>query len=211
MFLKKITILSTIFFFLWTSNVFALSQDNVDKLKNNFDAAWWSLQFNDPSKPPSEWGVYNVTKNDDGSMKITDNNWNDVTNALNDSAVSDLPSLSKSSSPQFSCEWGKDALCSEKFTIDTKLFSPGWTGLNKSSSKDTINWFMTTLIKKLMVALWSLALLIMVVWAGFMMFAMGKDDNLNKWKTIFKAWIIALVIALSSYFMVSFLSYILYS
>jgi hypothetical protein len=54
-------------------------------------------------------------------------------------------------------------------------------------------------------------LIIMVVWAGFMITAMWKDDSLNKWKTIFKAWIIALAIAMSSYFMVSFLSYILYS
>jgi hypothetical protein len=96
--------------------------------------------------------------------------------------------------------------------IPTSKFSPGWTSfVAKWWAKKTMNSFFTTLIQKLMIALWSLALLIMVVWAWFMMFAMWKDDNLNKWKTIFKAGIIALVIALSSYFMVSFLSFILYS
>ncbi len=115
------------------------------------------------------------------------------------------------SSSKFACEASEDAICSDKFMIPTNDFSPGGAGLNKPSSEKTINWFMTVLIKKLMVALGSLALLIMVVWAWFMIFAMWKDENLNKWKTIFKAWLISLAIALSSYYMVSFLSYILYT
>lgn len=121
-----------------------------------------------------------------------------------------IETLSKSSS-KFACDPSEDAICSDKFMIPTNDFSPGWAGLNKNSSEKTINWFMTVLIKKLMVALGSLALLIMVVWAWFMIFAMWKDENLNKWKTIFKAWLISLAIALSSYYMVSFLSYILYT
>lgn len=111
-----------------------------------------------------------------------------------------------------SCSWWKDSLCSADFEIDTSLFSPGWNNFkNKSTSKQTIDQFLTTLIQKLMIALWSIALFVMIIWSWFMIFAMWKDDNLNKWKTIFKAWIIALVIALSSYMMVSLLKYILYA
>lgn len=196
MFLKKITILPILFFFLWVSNVFA---DSTIWESRNPDVLWVDphstqsvINWRDPNMSYGAQTIYNL---DWTTTEVPRQEW----------------SAPKSSSTQFNCTPGKDSLCSDQFMIPTSKFSPGWAGLNKSTSKATINWFMTTLIKKLMVALWSLALLIMVVWAGFMMFAMGKDDNLNKWKTIFKAWIIALVIALSSYFMVSFLSYILYS
>ncbi|MDD4151012.1 MAG: hypothetical protein PHR68_00125 [Candidatus Gracilibacteria bacterium] len=117
-----------------------------------------------------------------------------------------------SSSTTTSCAGGKESLCSADFEIDTSLFSPGGNNFkNKSTSKKTIDGFLTTLIQKLMIALGSISLFVMIIGSGFMIFAMGKDDNLNKGKTIFKAGIIALVIALSSYMMVSLLKYILYA
>lgn len=191
--LKNITIF-LIIFFLWVWSVFA---DDVIWESRNPDVLWVD--------PHSTQSVINWR---DPNMSY------DAQTILNpDWTITQVPrqewSASKSSPVQFNCT--KWTLCSDSFMIPTSKFSPGWAGLNKASSKATINGFFTVLIKKLMVALWSLALIIMVVWAGFMITAMWKDDSLNKWKTIFKAWIIALAIAMSSYFMVSFLSYILYS
>lgn len=204
MFLKKITIFSLMFFF-WFSSAFA---DTVKDFNDVMNSSKYTKEEKDAildtqiSKP--DWWTYSI-KDAFNAWDLTDGKSNkefqQITKELNN-----VWTQSK-----FACESSKDAICSDKFEIDTKLFSPGWTGLNKASSEKTINWFMTVLIKKLMVALGSLALLIMVVWAWFMIFAMWKDENLNKWKTIFKAWLISLAIALSSYYMVSFLSYILYT
>lgn len=204
MFLKNITI-SFIIFFLWAWSVFAADPYQSQTDLNN---AFSDVQYD---TPPQAWYVTNSKTNIDlwnGETSVWKDSWNGETS----NGIEWASNSTKSSAPaQFNCTPGKDSLCSDQFKIDTSKFSPGGKGLNKASSKATINGFMTTLIKKLMVALWSLALIIMVVWAGFMIMSMWKDDNLNKWKTIFKAWIIALAIALSSYFMVSFLSYILYS
>ena len=189
MFLKKITIFSLMFFF-WFSSIFADENQSLTE---------GAQLIKDTDNIISNQNKESLTE---GAQLIKDvNNWNTTQNT----------SQQSKSSSKFACEASKDAICSDKFEIDTKLFSPGGAGLNKNSSEKTINWFMTVLIKKLMVALGSLALLIMVVWAWFMIFAMWKDENLNKWKTIFKAWLISLAIALSSYYMVSFLSYILYT
>lgn len=206
MFLKKITIFSLMFFF-WFSSVFAdqviwESRDTKnDVLFNNTSSAQWIVD----SRKKEEWMSYN-------SQNVIDSDWS-IKNISSDWKITNLtPQQTKTSnSSKFACDPSEDAICSDKFMIPTNDFSPGWAGLNKASSEKTINWFMTVLIKKLMVALGSLALLIMVVWAWFMIFAMWKDENLNKWKTIFKAWLISLAIALSSYYMVSFLSYILYT
>lgn len=188
MFLKKITIFSLMFFF-WFSSVFA---------------SWFIWESRDTKNDVLFNNSSNKESLTEGAQLIKDiNNWNTTQNTSQQTKTSN--------SSKFACEASEDAICSDKFMIPTNDFSPGWAGLNKNSSEKTINWFMTVLIKKLMVALGSLALLIMVVWAWFMIFAMWKDENLNKWKTIFKAWLISLAIALSSYYMVSFLSYILYT
>jgi len=155
------------------------------------------------------WNVFATEDDWDNSYSLTDANESQAIENNNQNSNSSSSNWGSSSS---SCEWWKDSLCSAEFEIDTSAFSPAtWENFkNWSSWKRTIEWFLTTLIQKLMIALWSIALFVMIIWAWFMIFAMWKDDNLNKWKTIFKAWIIALVIALSSYMMVSLLKYILY-
>jgi hypothetical protein len=55
------------------------------------------------------------------------------------------------------------------------------------------------------------ALFIMTLGAGYMIFAHGEDEFLSKWKAVFVSGITALVIALSSYYLVSFVRFILYS
>lgn len=103
--------------------------------------------------------------------------------------------------------WDENNFCSPKFEIKVNTFSPGW-------NEYIWNWissFFTTLIEKLLIWLWVIALLIMTVGAGYMIFYHGQDEYLSKGKSIFMAWITALIVALSSYYLVSLLRYILYS
>lgn len=104
---------------------------------------------------------------------------------------------------------GADNFCSPEFKIEVNEFTPVkytfvWSG-------QTLSDFFNYVINDLMVGLWVIALLIMSVWAGYMIFYHGQDEYLSKGKSIFMAGIIALVVALSSYFLVNLLRFILYS
>jgi hypothetical protein len=106
-------------------------------------------------------------------------------------------------------------LCSPDFMIKVSDISPGAKFVSDNwwseSSKKALNVLLWTVIQKLMIAFWVLALLIMTIWGWFMIFYHGQDELLSKWKTIFSAGIIALFIALGSYFLVSLVRYILYA
>lgn len=98
------------------------------------------------------------------------------------------------------------------FMIDTtsllwvnRLKDDGW------NAKKTLNTTLWTIIQKLMIWLGSISLLIMSIWAWFMILYSGHDELLSKWKSIFNAWIIALVVALLSYYLVSLLRFVLYT
>lgn len=78
-------------------------------------------------------------------------------------------------------------------------------------TSQVINRTLWTIIQKLMIALWVLAVLIMTVWAGYIIMYHGQDELLSKGKSIFMSGITALVVALSSYYLVSILRYILYN
>lgn len=102
-------------------------------------------------------------------------------------------------------------ICSPDFTINTDTFSVWWKSLkSQTTAKDTINKTLWTFIKKLMIALWVISLLIMTIWTWYIILYHGEDEYLSKWKSIFTAWIIALIISLSSYYMVNLVGYILY-
>lgn len=102
--------------------------------------------------------------------------------------------------------------CIEKSTmmIDTSLFSVWGNGLKQQDAKSTINFVLGTVIQKLMIALWVLALLIMTYGAWLIIIHHGEDEYLSKGKNIFIAGIMSLVIALSSYYLVNMIAYILY-
>ena len=61
-----------------------------------------------------------------------------------------------------------------------------------------------------MIGLGSIALLVMTIWTWYMILYHWEDELLSKWKYMFNSWIIALVVALSSYYIVSLLESILY-
>jgi len=108
------------------------------------------------------------------------------------------------------CKWTW-CINSTSFEISVWNVTPGWNSLIKGTTTETINYTLGTIIEKLMIGLGSMALLIMTVGAGYMIIFHGQDELLSKWKYIFMSWIIALVVALSSYYMVSLLRYLLYS
>jgi len=109
------------------------------------------------------------------------------------------------------CEWDECKIDSIKFQIDVNDITP-WLEIEEGDNvEQTINRTLWTIIQKLMIALWSLSLLIMTIWGWYMIMYHGQDELLSKWKSIFLSWITALVVALSSYYMVAFLRYILYS
>ena len=108
------------------------------------------------------------------------------------------------------CKASWDCIEKPSMMIDTSLFSVWWNGLKQGNAKDTINFVLGSVIQKLMIALWVLALLIMTYGAWLIIIHHGEDEYLSKGKNIFIAGITSLVIALSSYYLVNMIAYILY-
>jgi hypothetical protein len=109
--------------------------------------------------------------------------------------------------------WDLAWKCIDKpnFTIKVDDISPwmnvwtfGW------DTKKTVNFAFATIIQKLMIGLGSLSLLIMTVWAWYIVLHNWQDELLNKWKSIFMSWVYAMVVALSSYYIIVIVRYILY-
>lgn len=112
------------------------------------------------------------------------------------------------------CEEWTWSLCSEKFEISISTILPFWdkSWIKKSEWwKKTAESLVVVITQKLMTALWIIALLIMTVWGGYMVFYHWQDELLSKWKKIFMSWIIALIVALSSSILVKFVAYIIFS
>jgi hypothetical protein len=97
------------------------------------------------------------------------------------------------------------------FMIWVKDITPWGDNLEWDDREQVINNFFGNLIQTLMIWLGSLALLIMTIWAWYMILAHGQDELLSKWKSIFMSWIISLVVALTSYYLVAFVRFLLYS
>ncbi len=100
-------------------------------------------------------------------------------------------------------------ITSQWFTISVDDISPGmW--VQWSTTKQNVNYLLGTIIQNLMIALWSISILIMTVWAWYMLTYYWEDEQLTKWKNLFMWWVYAMVIALSSYYIVSIVRYLLY-
>lgn len=85
--------------------------------------------------------------------------------------------------------------------FDTKASDTSWKVLK---SIESIIWF-------LIIPFWWVAVFIMTIWAWYMVLSNWQDELLNKWKKIFIWWIVATVLALTSYIIVEFLKLLLYS
>ena len=108
--------------------------------------------------------------------------------------------------------------CLNSSTFEIKVNDTIWIGFSTneefndlSDSKQKINFVLWTIIQKLMIALWVLSVLIMTVGWGYIIMYHWQDELLSKGKSIFMSGVIALVVALSSYYIVSALRFILYN
>jgi hypothetical protein len=98
--------------------------------------------------------------------------------------------------------------------FEIKVNDTIWVWFDVKEWDDTsmvINRTLGTVIQKLMIALWVLAVLIMTIWWGYIILHHGEDTLLSKGKSIFMAGVTSLVVALSSYYIVAILRYILYN
>jgi len=105
----------------------------------------------------------------------------------------------------------KDDISSRGYMINVNDISPWKKVESWDTVKMSINRTLGTVIQSLMMLLWSLALLIMTVGAGFIILHHGQDELLSKWKTIFMSWVYALVVALGSYYLVAILRFLLFT
>ncbi|PID86456.1 hypothetical protein CSB08_00550 [Candidatus Gracilibacteria bacterium] len=97
------------------------------------------------------------------------------------------------------------------FTIDTnKLFGDSKIDDGTTTTKELANKTLGTIIQNLMIAMGTISLLIMTIGAGFMIFYNGIDTTLSKGKSLFTGGIIGLLVALTSYYMVAILRFVLY-
>lgn len=110
------------------------------------------------------------------------------------------------------CQDGKekDCISSSNFEIWVDKFSP-WMKTRDWTIEQKANFLLWTIIQKLMIALGSVSIFIMVIWSGYMILAHWQDELLSKWKSIFISWITAMAIALSSYYLIAIIRYIIYS
>lgn len=118
----------------------------------------------------------------------------------------------------FACLWSFFApqnvsadITDTSFDINVGDITPGGTTLIGSNSSETVDNVLTTILTKIIVAFGVCAAFIMTIGAGYMIIYHGQDEFLSKWKSIFSAGLIALVVALSAGIIVKLFAYILYS
>lgn len=104
-------------------------------------------------------------------------------------------------------EW----LNSSSYMFSTKDFVPGWTYSSWWKTEKKFSNWLITIIRKLVIPFWVLAVFVMTIWAWYMILSNWNDEMLNKWKKIFKMWIFSTVIVLSSYIIVELVKNLLYA
>lgn len=109
------------------------------------------------------------------------------------------------------CARSWDCIDQPTFMIDTSIFSPWWGDLKQGNSQDTINNVFLVVIQKLMIGIGLVSFLVIAIWAGYMLIYHGEDEYLSKWKSIVIGGIVALIVALVSYYLVDLLGYVLYT
>lgn len=122
---------------------------------------------------------------------------------------------------EFWCPWDYDKaveqaaikdkgdLTSPGFQINVNDVSP-WIKSEWTTTKDRVNWILGTIIQKMMIALWSLSILIMAFWTWYIILHNWQDEILSKWKSIFMSGVYAMILALSSYYLISIIRFLLY-
>lgn len=175
-----------------------------DSSSNDKAQAWWEAL----EKLKAEW--FWDWKIDDWKTinwkdPVWKTNWSD-----SESASAKAEAQAKEAARDAECEASWECFDKTSFVINTDTFSIWWTWLKGGDSKTTINNVLWTIIQKLMIALWVIALLVMTIGAWYIIMYRWHDEYLSKWKNIFIGWITALIVALGSYYLVNLVWYILY-
>jgi hypothetical protein len=82
--------------------------------------------------------------------------------------------------------------------------------LRWDDTTERTNNLLWVVIQNMMIALGAISILIMTVWAWYMVLHNWQDELLSKWKTIFMAGIYSMLVALGSYYLVALIRFILY-
>jgi len=102
---------------------------------------------------------------------------------------------------------------STDFTINTNdVIGWMWVEPDPSSTlKWKFDWLLWKIINTLMISIWAVAMVVMSIGAWYMIIYNWQEELLTKWRKMFFSWILALVIALSSYYIINLVRYILYN
>jgi hypothetical protein len=97
------------------------------------------------------------------------------------------------------------------FTLNSNTFSPWSTSLKNGDMENTVTHILVNIIDLLIISFWVLSLLVMTIGAGYMIIYHWEEEFLSKWKTIFKAWLISLSVALLSWLIINLVNYLIYN
>lgn len=127
-----------------------------------------------------------------------------------DQPDSSSPNTSQSSQTTTGGNGTSGDISSEKFKINVGQISPGWSGLIDKKADKTVKNVLQRIIERMIIAIGTLALFVMIIGAGQIILYTGDDERLSRWKTVFTAWLIAVALALLSGLMVQLVAYLLY-
>lgn len=128
----------------------------------------------------------------------------------NASIQMDNQATENNSSASNNSSWWAWDLTSSDFEINVSDISP-WIVWKWANTSERVNWLLGTIIQTMMIALWVLSVLIMTIWAWYMILHNWQDELLSKWKSIFMSWVYAMIIALTSYYLIAIVRFLLYN
>lgn len=101
---------------------------------------------------------------------------------------------------------------SPEFEINVSDFTPmGRDIVEGDSLKTKSENLLLEIIEILMVSIWVISLLVISIGAWYMIFYNWKEDFLTKWRNMIYTGLLALLIALSSFYIINLIRYILYN
>ena len=112
---------------------------------------------------------------------------------------------------QWNCS-GTWCITSTDFKISVGDITPGSVSLIDidKGTEGTVDNILTEILNKLILVFGAFSILIMTIWAGYMIIYHGQDEFLSKWKSIFVSGLIALAVALSAGLIVQLFTILLY-
>lgn len=130
-----------------------------------------------------------------------------------DSANSDVSSSKEDFSKKRNefCKESKWCIDQPSFEINVWSLTPWSLWMEWETIEERANWVLGTIIQRMMIALWVLSVLIMTIWAWYIILNNWQDELLSKWKSIFMAWIYSILISLASYYLVAIVRYMLFA